>query len=185
MENSDTINSKKHFKDMLKRYGYCLPRGDSFCSVEYMADVLGGRCYAPKYVDVRLRPCPKPPLREVLLAEVELELQKQRKTLGDCSKQMPDTGFLLTCLSTLNPQHRFFARDYSPPPVKRKKAVVRRVLDMPADFFQGQPKASAKAIRKGCNKTKNMLLKIQKVRRGEESDEADQLLDEAEANLAK
>ena len=36
--------------------------------------------------------------------------------IGDTSTYLPDKDYLLTVLSTINPGHEFFAKDYKPPP---------------------------------------------------------------------
>ena len=70
---------------MIERYGYFLPKILSFCSVEYMHGVLDGKRYAPKYEDVKLRPCPRPPVKEEVLKEV-IKALPEGKSLGDTSK---------------------------------------------------------------------------------------------------
>ena len=55
---------------MIERYGYFLPKNAGFCSVEYMHGVLEGNRYAPKYDDIKLRPCPRPPPKDEVLKEL-------------------------------------------------------------------------------------------------------------------
>ena len=68
--------------------------------------------------------------------------------------------FLLVCLSTLKPKHRFFGKGYKPPAPKRKSNVLKPKLDLPIDFFYGQPPLTPRMIKKSSCKTHNMLLKI-------------------------
>ena len=69
MSEEDLVN-KRRLINMVKRYGFYLPRSGPFCSISYIMGVLSGRFYAPKFTELRLRPCPDPPVREVLLYEV-------------------------------------------------------------------------------------------------------------------
>ena len=116
---STLIANKKHFRELVLRYGYYLPNS-SFCSVAYMHGVLGGSMYYPKYKEVRLLPCPRPPPKPELLAAVQTALARNGKTIGDTSRLCPDAKWLLAVLSTLNPHHLFFRRNYQPPPRVRK-----------------------------------------------------------------
>jgi hypothetical protein len=47
---------------------------------------------------------------------VEEELKKKGETLGSCSNHFPDKEFLLTVLSSVNPDHQIFRKDYVAPP---------------------------------------------------------------------
>ena len=64
-------------RELTQRNGFFLPDDDAFCTVAYMQDVCNGVRYAPLYVDVKVRPCPRPPPKDLILAEVE-ELLAER-----------------------------------------------------------------------------------------------------------
>ena len=60
------------------------------------------------YRDVRLAPCPSPPTKRILLEKLkELEIKKNI-TVGSDDKHIPEKGWLLAVLSTLNPGDEIF-----------------------------------------------------------------------------
>jgi hypothetical protein len=63
-----------------------------------------------------MRPCPRPPIKALLIAEIHNELAKFKevKNTGIDEKHYPDNDWLLVTLATLNPNHRYFAKDYVP-----------------------------------------------------------------------
>ena len=52
--------NKADLREKMERAGYYLPN-ESFADISYMSGVLDGSRWAPKYTDVKLRPCPRPP----------------------------------------------------------------------------------------------------------------------------
>lgn len=55
----------------LHKNSYYLPlKSSSMCTVAWMKDVAHGRAYCFSYEDIRLRPCPVPPKKDVLVAEL-------------------------------------------------------------------------------------------------------------------
>jgi len=98
--------------------------------------------WVPMYDEVRLTPCPKPPLKNFVLKAVEnalLEKEEWRlQTISDLeqgniepndellkaikrpfelnmtSSHQPDIEWLIIVLSTLQPNHRFFDKSYFP-----------------------------------------------------------------------
>ena len=65
--NRFSIPNKGYLKEMTERYAYFLPKASAFVSMEYIALVLAEKVYAPKYVDIKIRPCPRPPPKELIL----------------------------------------------------------------------------------------------------------------------
>ena len=51
----------------------------SINSVKSIQEVKEGYMYVPKYDEVRLKPCPKPPLKSFVIKEVLIELEKREK----------------------------------------------------------------------------------------------------------
>ena len=51
------------------------------------------------------------------------------------SKRLPDKTYLLTVLSTLNPKHFIFHKDYMPPPKEKKEARKKFSLANSDGFF--------------------------------------------------
>jgi hypothetical protein len=94
------------------------------------------------YDEVRLKPCPKPPLKNFVLKAVENALQEKEEwrlqalseleqgnievtdelqkaikrpfVLNMTGTHQPDIEWLLVVLSTLQPNHRFFGKSYYP-----------------------------------------------------------------------
>lgn len=90
-------------------------------------------------------PCPKPPIKEVLLAKVAAAVMASgHPSTGVDSAHRPDTKWLLDVLSTLSPDDEIFRRDYVAPP--RKPALPElRCLKLPSALVQGLPISSSKS----------------------------------------
>ena len=73
--------------------------------------------WCPRKTQVRLRSCPRPPrkdqvirfLNDAIAREVGEDKQLQYKPTS-----MPDLGWMLAALGTLEPKHPIFMRDYFP-----------------------------------------------------------------------
>ena len=87
----------------------------------------------------RARNCPDPPTKTYLLSEVNKLLHEQGGTLGDTSDHIPDQGWMLQCLSTLDPDHPIFDQAYVAPPVRKKQAQTDKQITGHEDFFAGLP----------------------------------------------
>ena len=78
------------------------------------------------------------------------------------SKVFPDKLWLLQVLSTLNPNHPFFAKDYMPPPKREKKNAPLK-MDNSDGFFTGIGKAVTDkylAGKKTTKRTNNTLVRV-------------------------
>ncbi len=51
----------------------------SINTVNNIQEVKEGKIYIPRYEEVKLRPCPKPPLKSFVINEVLIELEKKEK----------------------------------------------------------------------------------------------------------
>ena len=51
----------------------------SINTVQHIQQVKEGKMWVPMYEDVRLRPCPKPPLKNFVLKAVENALQEKEE----------------------------------------------------------------------------------------------------------
>ena len=51
----------------------------SINTVKNIQEVKEGTIYVPKYEEVKLRPCPKPPLKHLVIKEVLIELEKKEQ----------------------------------------------------------------------------------------------------------
>jgi hypothetical protein len=114
----------------------------SINTVKSIQDAKEGKMYVPRYEEVRLRPCPKPPMKSFVIKAVLAELEKKELWRVDLIEQIesgqlevsqeefqflqrtfqlniththsPDIDWLLNVLSTLNPDHKYFHRSYYP-----------------------------------------------------------------------
>ena len=67
-EFSKIIQNRRDLYEAVLRNEWYLPRFKiSMITELYLRNVLTGKTYCPKFSDVKLRPCPRPPSKEVLL----------------------------------------------------------------------------------------------------------------------
>ncbi len=65
---SALINNKRDLYEACVRNGYYLPKlKSSVVTEEYMRLVMHGKSFCPKYADIKMKPCPRQPNKEVLL----------------------------------------------------------------------------------------------------------------------
>ena len=160
-EDNSLVLSKHFLHEALTRKGWFLPKKSSgFATLHYLDQVFKGTYWVPRYNEVMLSPCPRPPDVSVLHSEIEHLLNLQGKTLGDTSKSMPDKNFLLTCLSTLAPRHKFFNSSYMPP-VKHRSPQITKQIPSYASLFEGLPILTHKQVRRRNLKAHNKLLTLQ------------------------
>ena len=112
----DVVKTKRDFHEALDRLGHNVaPIKSGGCTIDYLMKVRSGEIWCPKYVDVRLRSCYQPPKKEVLFNEIVNHLHHAGNLefgFSDASKVPVE--YLLRCLSTLNPEHKFFDKSYYP-----------------------------------------------------------------------
>lgn len=75
------------------------------------------------------------PSTQELYDEVQLLCNEQDTSIGVVNNILPDRDFLVRCLSTLNPQHRFFQPNYMAPK-KPKKKKPKQKLHGYSEFFR-------------------------------------------------
>ena len=62
------IQNRKDLYEAVLRNGFYLPKlKSSMITEEYMRNVLMGKAFCPKYEQIKLHPCPRPPGKDVLL----------------------------------------------------------------------------------------------------------------------
>ena len=65
-----------------------------------------GEIHCPYYGELKIRPCPKPPSRQVLVEEVNKEIMRKYRDKTKCLRttqhRMPELKWLLDVLSSLN-----------------------------------------------------------------------------------
>jgi hypothetical protein len=73
---------------------------------------------------------------------VKDELTKRGEILGSCSKHLPDKEFLLTVLSSVNPDHKIFGKDFVAPPRNSDPKKHNGSLKNFTSLFGGLPAPS-------------------------------------------
>ena len=85
----------------------------------YINEVINGRLYCPRFKDIRLLPCPKPPPKLLIMKGVNEALKgKTRLPLGFDKDHLPNKSWLLAILSTVDSGNAMFKKDYLPPNIK-------------------------------------------------------------------
>ena len=83
-----------------------------------MLAMVAGEVFCPRFDEVLIRGCPKPPLKIHVFDQVNQEIKKQfgpkKMLVATNPGRLPDLKWLLDCLSTLNPNHKFFAKSFNP-----------------------------------------------------------------------
>ena len=115
--------------------------------------VKSGEIPIPKVEHVQLRNCPEPPYDYI----VHKELQNvSGQHLGIKKNRTPDPWWSLACISTVDPNHRFFAKDYVPDEDnnKAKGKEDTAVIDNSDNFFDDLPaiKLTKKQSKKRINR---------------------------------
>ena len=96
--------------EVLVRNGWHLPgKGGHWLTKKVMLAMYRYEIYCPSYLDLKPRPCPRPPQRAVLVEEINKEIVRkfasQAKCLVTSPNRMPELQWLLDALSSLNPDH--------------------------------------------------------------------------------
>jgi hypothetical protein len=120
------------------RNGYYVPsKKSAFVTVAYLVGVKSKEWHVPLYKDVRLRPCPQPP-KKALLVDTIIAIGNQRGVdFGlRAGGPMPNTQWLLAVISTYKPDHAYFGKGYRP-----QRAKEDRVLDNDDGFYDNLPQA--------------------------------------------
>ena len=86
-------------------------------------------------------------------------MSKQSKSLGIDASHTPDKGWLISIISSFNPQCEIFKKSYLPPP-RVEKAENKAKVSLPADFLEGLP-VSKKKRREKREEKSNLLSKYE------------------------
>ena len=130
-QSQEVIKTKKEFHEALDRNGfYVVPYKSGGCTIDYLKKVRTKEVWCPLYVDVVLRSCYVPPKKEVIFEEVLKELAKHKQPeFGFTDAGKVPCEWLIRCLSTLNPNHKFFEKSYLPDDSKVNSKYRRRMED--------------------------------------------------------
>jgi hypothetical protein len=143
------VRDKKDLYEAIRRNGYHLPSLKSSITTEsYLLNIMEGSTYCPKQEDVRLRACPRPPPKEVLVKKF-LDLMKAKgvKSHGIDETHFPEKRWLIEVISTLKPDDEIFRKDYLPPSTK-KNVEEQKTIQVPKDFLKDLPESKSKVKRR-------------------------------------
>ena len=134
-------------REIMIRNDFYLPQKKcAWMTKKLMTAILLGTKYCPKYEDLKLRPCPVPPPKALIIKEVCKEIADKinpRMVWSIDVRYGPDVEWLMIVLSTLNPEHEFFSKSYYPtrqiniPADKIKQ--MREDSEMDVDIFHDLP----------------------------------------------
>lgn len=104
----------------------------------------------PKYIDIKLRPCPDRPKKEVIFQEILGKVPGNRSLGFNFNEvQKVNTEWLLTVLSTLDPTNRLFAKNYIPSEDERRNRdhLEEKLVDNSDGFYTGLPENNLKRMK--------------------------------------
>jgi len=141
------------------RNNYYLPKIKStMVTEEYMKNVINGKAFCPKFDDIKMLPCPRPPNKEVLIDKF-LEICVSHNFTMNCGiddKHKPDKTWLINFIASFKPDDEIFKKNYVPP-AKENKLSELKTIEMPADFMDGLPQSKRRVRRKGLRIAKDGL----------------------------
>jgi hypothetical protein len=110
------IGNKADLYEAAVRNGWYMPKYKcTMITEEYITKVINKKVYCPMYDDIKLKPCPKPPEKEILLKDFMRLMHTMKKDPGIADNHMPDKGWLLAILGTYKPDLPYFQKGYVPP----------------------------------------------------------------------
>ena len=85
------IGGKADLYEAAIRNGWYLPKYKSTIITEhYLQSVIFGKMYCPKFAEIRLVPCPRPPDKDTLLKDFRKLTSTQRLSTGIDDVHVPD-----------------------------------------------------------------------------------------------
>jgi len=105
-EYSKYFRNKKDLHEHLLRCGFYLPKQkEKVCTEEWLMNVVKGQAWCPLADDIRIKLCPRPPNKDVLLEKFWNFIDFNRHPMPgvDREKHRFDKNWLLHVLSTYVP----------------------------------------------------------------------------------
>ena len=104
------------YKAMLRNGFYLPKRGCSIITHDYMKGVREKIIWYPMYHKVKLKPCPDPPSKAMVLKEIFKIADGKKINLGFKSEaHLPNRDWLLIALCVFDEDHLFFHKYFLPP----------------------------------------------------------------------
>ena len=90
--------------------------------------VLQGHYWCPKFADIKLKPCVRAPVKEVLLEKVKkIAIDKGLNIAWIDESHLPDKNWLVAVIATLFSGDEIFKKDYVAPPVRKRLQDVESI----------------------------------------------------------
>lgn len=128
----DLTGNKRLLYDAMVRNKFFLPAYKSqIITCEWLMLVKKKRIWMPMYPEVRLAPCPNPPTKLEILDEMNRICEEKSFPFPvDKRNILPDRAWCIAALSTLDPDHRFFQKDYTPQKQQAQQQQEDELLDL-------------------------------------------------------
>ena len=142
------INTKKEMARAMRLNGYYIPsETSSILTIEYMHSVRAGKICCPRFEMMNKRHCEFPPTMNELVDEClavtkRAQLEHHSNFGIKPPVHVPDKQWMLDLIGLLEPEHKYFQRDYRP--VQHKPSMLQQTLDNSDGFYTGLPASKAK-----------------------------------------
>ena len=150
-EFAQKVACKADLYEAVLRNGYHLPRPKcSLVTENYLIGVMDATFWCPKAESIRLRPCPRPPPKSVLIAKFTKLMKDKNYKSGMLDGREPDKAWLLAVIATLNAEDEIFKKDYLPP-AKKSLVEEQKTISVPNGFLEGLPDSKSKVKTKALH----------------------------------
>jgi len=155
---SKLVQNRRDLYEAMIRNGYYLPKfKTTMITEEYMRNVMSGKTFCPKFEDIKMLPCPRPPKKDALITKfLEICVSHNFTHTGVDEKHVPDKRWLMDFVSSFKPEDEIFKKDYLPP-AKETKLSELKTIELPASFLQDLPQSTRRSRRKGLRISKEGL----------------------------
>ena len=114
--NADKFSaSRAAYEEAAHRNNWYMCKSKHITTLSYIMGVRKGEIFCLKYENVRKKSMYTPPSAHVLFQELQKECKDRNLNLGIPSTSKPPAkDWMIDVLSTLNPDHLFFDKNYKP-----------------------------------------------------------------------
>lgn len=125
-----------------------------------------GKYFCPLDADVRMKNCYSTPTKKALFDKLQSVAKAKNLNLGFSNDNMPNKGWMLVMLSTLNDQDQIFKKSYVAPSIK-EKMNEEKTIPIKKNMFVDLPikKKARRQKRVRLEITKDAALKQKKIRK--------------------
>ena len=132
---------KEDRHELLYRQGFCLSALKlPAITHDYLDSVDKGDFFCPKFEDVKIRGCYRPPPKTEIFTEIQKLLAEHQMNLGISDQSRVSKEWLLLILSSIAPDHAIFSPDYYPPKKEPRPQETEQLTDLEMNFLYKDPK---------------------------------------------